>query len=125
MKVYQRLASLVQARANCANGNNEWFERHTDAAEDLVKEYMPSGSGFDAGTKIDFDKTTPERLTFTTSFHHMNENGYYDGWTKHNVVVTPSLAFGFNLRVTGRDRNDIKDYIAETFQDALSDELKA
>jgi hypothetical protein len=118
---YQKIASKLQAMLNCQeSGNEEWEGKHADAIAGIVKEYAPSGSGFDSGTEIDFDASTPERLVFSTSFHHMTEHGYYNGWTEHSVIVTPSLAHGFNLRVTGRDRNDIKDYIEELFQEFLS-----
>ena len=50
----------------------------------------------------------------------MDEHGGYDGWTEHKIIVTPSLVYGFELRVTGKDRNDIKDYIAEVMHGALS-----
>ena len=51
----------------------------------------------------------------------MTEHGYYDGWTEHDVIVTPSLRSpGFSLRITGRNRRDIKEYIADAFHDALA-----
>jgi len=125
MKLYQELASLICAIENChRSGNIDWLNKHTDRLGALVKEHMPSGSGFDLGTSFDEDNSTTERLIFHTSFHHMNDGGYYDGWTSHSVVVTPSLAFGFNLKVTGRDRRDIKDYIGETFHAALNSDVQ-
>ena len=125
MKLYQELASRIQARLNCAeSGNVEWFEKHEARIEELVKNYMPSGSGFDCGTKIDLDKSTPEKLVFYTDFHHMNEVGYYDGWTEHRITVRPSLAFGFTLTISGKNRNEIKDYIHQAFDCALNEEVK-
>ena len=119
-KLYVEMASLVQARLNCITKNNqEWKEKHEERLLELCKEYMPRGSGFDAGTKLDFDKSTGDKLVFNTSFHHMNEQGSYDGWTEHSVTVKASLQFGFELTIGGRDRNDIKDYIGERFQYAL------
>lgn len=119
-KLYATLASLLSARKNCERtGNTEWFDRHTGSIESLVRKYMPSGSGIDNGTVLDLDASTPNRLVFTFGFHHMNENGYYDGWTHHTCVVTPDLASGYDLRITGRDRNGIKDYLGETFGYAL------
>jgi hypothetical protein len=123
--LYSELASLVQARANCAeSGNDEWFSRHAERIETLVSEHMPSGSGFDSGTKIDLDASHADKLVFTTSFHHMHESGMYDGWTEHTVTVTPSLTSGFHLRISGRNRNDIKEYIADCFNVALEHDLK-
>ena len=121
VSVAQRCAQLLQSILNCEkSGNWEWRDRHTTRLEKLVREAMPSGSGFDAGTTLDMDQSTPERLVFTTSFHHMDESGGYDGWTDHRVSVRPSLVFSLLVTVSGRDRNQIKDYIAETFHSALT-----
>ena len=38
---------------------------------------------------------------------------------EHQIIVTPDLEFGISLRITGLDRNDIKDYLAEVFYCAL------
>ncbi len=97
----------------------EWGERHKDRILAIVKKHMPSGSGFDSGTSFDFDKSKPDKLVFNTYFHHMNDGGYYDGWSEHSVIVTPAFR-GFNLRVTGKNKNDIKDYIGDIFYNALS-----
>lgn len=116
MKFYQAIASAMLARANCErSGNSEWHAKHTERIRALVREHAVSGSGFDSGTSFSFDASHPDRLVFVVEFHHMSEQGYYDGWTSHFVIVTPSLVHGFNLRVTGRDRNGIKDYIADCF----------
>ncbi len=128
--LYQILASTLQAYDNCTkNGATqsqkaEWTARHRDAIYDLVEQFMPRGSGIDSGTKIAWDESTPNKLVFTTAFHHMDENGYYDGWTEHKVIVTPSLSMGYDLKITGRDRNDIKDYLAEVYTAALDEEIE-
>jgi len=80
---------------------------------------MPSGSGIDSGTTLDFDKSSGSKLVFSTSYHHMTEDGMYDGWTEHVVTVKPSLMFGFDLAISGRDRNDIKEYLHEVYHDTL------
>lgn len=129
---FHRVAQALQARANCetkaqAGDSLEHFSamaRHwSDYLEWIVKETAPSGSGFDNGTTLDFDASTPQRLVFLTSFHHMNENGFYTGWTEHTVIVTADL-LGLNVRVTGRDRAQIKDYIAEQFSNLDNPELE-
>ena len=118
--VYRQIASALQARLNCERTNNtEWFDRHTERIECLVHDYMPSGSGFDAGIAFDWDESTPERLVFNLGFHHMNENGMYDGWTEHSVIVKPSLQFGIDTRITGPNRNDVKEYLDYAMDDAL------
>ena len=125
--VYRQLANLILARDNCVRcGNSEWRLRHEDSAHRIVKQFMPSGSGIDSGTWLDLDaclRHPGERLVFYAPFHHMNEGGMYDGWTEHMVIVTPSLWHDFDLRITGRDRNDIKEYLHEVFHAALMQKI--
>lgn len=116
----QNIATAVQARINCeASGNTEWLDRWTERLEDIARNTLPSGSGFDNGTTIDIDNCNSRQLMLETSYHHMDEHGCYDGWTEHRIKVTPSF-HGFDIMVTGRNRNGIKDYIAEVFQAELS-----
>ena len=119
---YSEMASLIAAIENCRQSNNvEWLQRHSTTLAAMVKNSAPSGSGIDCGTQIDMHKSKAERLVFTMSFHHMDESGGYDGWTEHEVIVTPSLASGFELRITGRDRNGIKEYLGQIYYDWLSE----
>lgn len=123
--LYSELAAAVDARCHCASTpNNEWLDKHTERIEKLVKQHMPHGSGFDSGTTLDLDASHGDKLVFRTSFHHMNENGYYDGWTEHAITVTPSLQFGYRIRVSGRNRNEIKDMIHESFDVALRTDVR-
>lgn len=125
MKFYQAVAQAVGARERCANRKDplDWHTRWTNRLKAL-KDNLPHGSGFDSGSSLVVEDSTENRLVFETSFHHMNEGGMYDGWTEHRVIVQPSLALGFTLRVTGRDRNEIKDYIAQVFEEVLSAEFE-
>ena len=124
-KLYVKMAGLVMALRNSVeSGREEWVLKHTQALKLLTKDHMPSGAGFDNGTKIVLEECTEEKLVFTTSFHHMNENGVYDGWTEHKVIVKPSLFSGFVLKITGKDRNDTKDYIHASFVDCLYQEIE-
>ena len=120
MKTYQRLAQLLEARLNCImSGNQEWQDRHEDAIDAIMKG-APDGSGFDAGTTLELENYNGT-LIFSTSYHHRNDAGYYEGWTEHKVIVSPDLAHGYSLRVTGKNRNEIKAYIGEVFDDFLTE----
>src|SRR4051812_5154296 len=93
-KLYQIIANKVSVWHNCRNSvylNQEWQDRHKDDVEQLVKSHMPSGSGLDDGTELDWDRSTGEKLVFHTSFHHIDEYGSYDGWTEHDVIIKPSF----------------------------------
>ncbi len=123
--LYRRIASRIDARIrSMQNGNKDWHAKHTDALRAMEKR-LPSGSGIDAGTTIDLDESRGEKIVLRTSFHHMNEDGGYDGWTEHTVTITPSLVSGIEIKISGRDRNDIKDYLGDVFHEALNAECEA
>ena len=139
MKMYKHLACQIARLRNLQDrvdnypdeGDGDEYARLQDmrdevheALEKLVRDKFPSGSGFDSGTKLDIDNAHPNRYTFRVDFHHMNDGGYYDGWTEHMVIVTPDMQFDFDARVTGRNRNQIKDYIGETFHQLLNSEVQ-
>jgi hypothetical protein len=120
--LYKLLASSIDARKRCKEvGNGEWFERHSESIRQLIQDFLPSGSGWDSGTKIDLDASHGDKLVLFGSFHHIHgESGMYDGWTEHTVTVTPSLIHNFHLRISGRNRNEIKEYLYDIFRDDLS-----
>lgn len=120
--VVTKIAMAFVALRRCEQTGNEWQHHWRIIIEDLCRNQLPSGSGVDSGTTFDFDASKPNRLVFNADYHHMSD-GYYDGWTEHQIIVTPSLVFGFEIRVTGTNRNDIKDYLAELYQEALSQQI--
>ena len=121
MKVYAVLANAAKVYHDNAEKYDEFHAPDVDRAE---KEILPSGSGFDSGTTFDVAASSAEKLVFNTSYHHMNDGGYYDGWSDHVVTVKASLLFGIDIRVSGRNRNDIKDYIIEVMHNALTSDFQ-
>jgi hypothetical protein len=118
--LYAAIASLLSTIERCKKtGNDEWRDRHRDTLDTMLKEHLPSGSGIDRGSELLFDECKSNKLVFSADFHHMNDVGYYDGWSNHTVVVTPSLEHGAVLKITGRDRNDIKDYLHDVFHTTM------
>jgi len=125
-KIVERLAAAIAARLNCIeSGNAEWQTRHEDTIDAIVRDRLPSGSGVDSGTAINLDKCTPDKIVLFASFHHMNDGGYYDGWTQHTITVTPSFIGGFSLKISGPNRNQVKDYLGDLFHAALNDDYEA
>jgi hypothetical protein len=116
------ISNAIVARRNCQeSGNTEWFANWSDRLAQLA-DMLPHGSGIDSGTKIDLDASHEGKIVLYTSFHHMNDGGYYDGWTEHTITVTPSFS-GINLRIYGRNRNDIKSYLYDIFSSDLQTEV--
>lgn len=123
-QIYKLIAEKLDALRRCeAVGNEEWAEKHREKI-DAIMDTAPSGSGWDLGTTLVDDACRRDRLVFRGGFHHMNEQGYYGGWTDHEIHVRPDFFFGFDIcRITGRDRNDIKEYLGDMFWYWLSEEI--
>lgn len=123
VRVYEELAARIVARQNCIASNNDYRATHEETIDQLVKDFLPSGSGVDSGTQVNLDRSNGDRLVLEAGYHHMNDSGMYDGWTEHTITVTPSFIGRFDLRIDGRNRNGIKDYLAELFHTALDDRI--
>lgn len=133
MKVYKKLAVAFQEHENCIKvGNTEWEGRWYDTIQDITEEYLPNGSGFNAGTSFQFNQSEPERLVLFSAFQVMNAVGGYIRWVDFNIVVTPSLSMDFKTEIkilessnlTLREVEDpgLLDYIGEVFAECLNKE---
>jgi hypothetical protein len=125
MKLYQFIASTIDARERTGkfDTNNEWYRKHCRVLELIEKGWLPSGSGIDNGCKLNLDESNMNKIVIEFSYHHMNDNGFYDGWTEHKITITPDLVFDISLKITGKNINDIKDYFHEVFQHNLTQEV--
>jgi len=122
MKIYQKIAQTLQALENCKKTKNqEWEQKHMGSLTIIEKNLLPCGSGFDSGTTIMTLPFDGKKIQFETSFHHMDENGFYCGWTDHVVTIKPSFP-GFDISISGKNKNDIKEYIADVFVNILENE---
>lgn len=125
--LYKELSSLIQARNTCNTSNNqEWFKKHTETIHRLTTAHLPQGWSIEldraigTGTEL---VSHADKLVFEGSYHHMNDVGYWDGWTDHIIVLTPSLLSDFNLRISGRNRNEIKDFLHDIFDTAMREDV--
>jgi len=100
----------------------EWQARWERVLDYIQAHLLPSGSGFDAGIKIDRARSSGTELRLEVPFHHLSEHGYYAGWTEHRVSVYPSLVHDITMKITGRDRDQIQDYILDTLDTVLRTE---
>ena len=117
--ILRAFSESLQAMRNCEkSGNAEWHGRWLDYIAKLQSE-LPHGGGLDGKVEFVREKCNATRVVIFAEFHHMDSNGYYDGWTDHEIIVTATHC-GLCIDVTGRDRNGIKDYLAELFYDALT-----
>lgn len=111
-KVYQAIAHAI------ANRKEMWAH---DLLDIIEKEYLPQGCGVEC--KILKDECREDRIVMWVVYHHMNENGFNVGWTYHKVFVTPSLRFGFDLKITGRNKDNVKEYLGDWLAHNLEREV--
>lgn len=131
MKRYAYLAQQGDRRKRCLDeaerGINAGLrmENAADAERRILAEFDdgPSGSGIDCGTKTDLNDWDGRKIVFYASFHHMNDSGYYDGWTEHVFTVYPSLLWGFDMKISGPNRNDIKEYLNDVYSVWLNEDI--
>lgn len=116
--------SCKTALDNCAaDGNTEWEARWRVRLGKLV-ELIPSGIGIDRGPRsYAHVEVKPDAIRFEVSFHHMDGVGFYAGWTDHAVTIRPAFD-GVDVRVSGRPRNGVKEYIREAMDDAFSQRVE-
>ncbi len=108
-----KLANLLQA-INSENISPEWIDKHTETINQMC-ELLPHGSGIDGKCELQPENCKPDKIVFFVEFHHMDENGYYCGWTEHNIILQPSFIHGYTMRITGKDKNGIKEYLTDVF----------
>lgn len=109
-----KLAGVIQAYKNCIESKNfEWEEKHLEYINNEAKK-LPYGSGFDVGCEIDLPKCTDIKIVILTSFHVMDECGYYSGWQDYKVIVTPEFGY-FHVKVQGSNKQGLKYYVRDVF----------
>lgn len=113
--LYVALARALQWQSRV----NEHFRPQADERVRLLVKRLPHGNGIDGETIVEWNNG---RILLKVSFHHMNENGFYTQWTDHVITISPSLTYGFDLKVSGKNVNDIKDYLGDLFNMALREE---
>lgn len=138
MKLYQELASYIDARLTCLkrylppqhSAAPPWSVRHEQRIDKLVYDHMPNGAGVDSGVSICLESSTGESLVFIVPYHTMNEQGVYDEWVTFKVTVTASLMSGLNLEIEADVHDseseptlDLEDHIVDTIRDALEKDV--
>jgi hypothetical protein len=121
-KLYEVIATALAALNRCRSDDaNESQQAWATRWEDLIAkaaEELPRGSGFDSYPVIETDDIKPERIVINGSYHNMDSDGCYAGWTDYRVIVRPSFIGAFKLSITGGN-SDFKDYAYDEFKQAL------
>lgn len=92
------------------------------AGDELVREHMPDLAWANKDTKLLWQESTPQALVFETLVHH--GEGFLE-WVTHKVIVRPSLIGdnGFVVKVFGKDKAGIQEFVIDRFHELLSKEV--
>lgn len=111
-KVYQALANkFVQFKAGYIQEQE---------LNEFCRKYLPHGSGFDNGVRVNLVKSKSNKIVLDVPFHPMDENGMYMEWVRYTCTIVPDFAFGFDLDIKGPYKNGLRTYIDDTLYQALS-----
>ena len=123
MKLYKKIANVTGWTPLTA----EFKTKKMDELDELSN-LLPSGSGIDSGCTIDEEKSTKNKIVIHSSFHHLDENGFYCGWSEFTVTAIPDFMNDFNLKIVGNNAiypafSDTKDYLYELFRESLNENI--
>ena len=128
-KVYEILDTAITARSNLRVSDivrTEWENKWDDLIQHLEKNYLPSGSGFDAGTHVIEEECVPGlKIVLNFGYHHMDEHGYYDGWSHHKAIIIPYFD-GIGIKLKGalpRKYRHSKEYFIDTLHTHLTSHI--
>jgi hypothetical protein len=121
--VASKIACCVTAWKNCVKSGNDVWEYNWDCMiDEIEKNILPHGSGFNGKMEISRDETNFNRIVINAEYLKMNENGYYDGWITFKVIAYAQF-HGIDIRITGlskKDKNECSEYFGDIFHCVLS-----
>lgn len=107
MKLYQKIARVASQKNTPKKGKEL----------NVLQTLLPIGNGIERGCVI-LLKSTEKRIVIDTAYWHPETSR----WTEHQVVITPSFEGEINIRITGKNENNVKDYLYDIFHEALMKE---
>jgi hypothetical protein len=118
-KVYREIAQCIESKNYIGSHSIDWM----DYLDDIVKNYLPSGSGIDSGNSIDMVKSNSSRIVINSAYHSM-DNDSYCGWNEFTIVVTSSLLSTFSISINFHGIKPksygLKDYLLDLYNYSLT-----
>jgi hypothetical protein len=116
MKLYQKIARVV-SQENTAKKSKELA---------LLQELLPNGNviglqelNLSTVRCVILLKSTKKRIVIDTAYWHP----IIRQWTEHQIIITPSFEGEINIRITGKNQYNVKEYLHDIFRDVLMTEI--
>ena len=111
MKLYQKIARVASQK--------NWAKRTKELA--LLHELLPNGneSRRQQGLSVILLESTEKRIVIGTTYWHETSRE-----TVHQVIIKPSFDGEIAIRITGKNVNNVKEYLHDIFREALMKEYE-
>lgn len=109
MKLYQKIAKVLSQK------NTPLKEKELA----LLVELLPIGNAIETECDLLLNSTKKRIVIFTAYWHPIMKE-----WINHQVIITPSFEGEIDIRVTGKNVNNIKQYLHDVFREALLKEYE-
>jgi len=90
---------------------------------------LPSGAGFGVPLSVSWGRPfapgAAAPLIVVTEYHRMNDAGFYVGWVRYALKVTPSWGGGIDVTIRGPAADGLREYVAEVYHAALCEPAEA
>jgi hypothetical protein len=116
MKLYQKIAKVLSQK--------NWAKRAKELS--LLQELLPNGNGIreHEGLAVILLESTKKRIVIETTYWPPHDSYETTRRTVHQLVITPSFEGEINIRVTGKNENNVKEYLQDIFREALMKEYE-
>ena len=125
MRVFEKIGELMIGLKRITNPS--YYDSVVKNVEGLISKHFPHGSGFDSKPEFSFDLSAYNKWIIFQSYHHMNDNGYYCGWSHFKIIVTPCFVGGFEIKIIAKHssrecskRFNNDDYFYEVYYECLN-----
>lgn len=140
--VSSKIATLVRSYQSISL---PWKNNIMMELDDLVRNHLPCGSGFDTSPELDTEKSTTNQLIFYSDYHVMDDNGTYAGYANFMITVDGDLTdINVSCLITNSedfeidpddypdenpedlwslDVDGLEEYIADMYYEALSQSI--
>ena len=98
-----------------SSDHTDWAAFHEEKLAKLCRDHLPRGIGVFG---VSVAATTDTKAVFYCLYRHTDKHGYFVCNTAYRIVVRPTFT-GLAIRVLGRNKYNVKEYLADQFRDAL------
>ncbi|MFY7937382.1 MAG: hypothetical protein ACOVOQ_08395 [Flavobacterium sp.] len=122
MKLYKEIARVLGQKNKSLNVIEKELTLFKEVLPIRLNPVIKDGNRIEAGCVISL-KSTKKRIVIDTLYWHTNDSDETSRCTAHQVVITPSFEDEINIRITGKNEDNVKEYLHNIFRESLMSEI--